>query len=384
VSTTPGQDPGLSPGQGDSLSRVRLPGVRYRPEERVRHVEHTVGGETRVVPVKETAWVPVPPRDWDTTVLAAVTALSVVLVLASVVWSTASIGALFSRATVPEAAYAAAFVFDAGWITFMAMEWLARYDRQRAKAPRRAGWACLGLAMGAVCVHGALEASLWVGVAGAAVSAIAKGVYSAVVAFHSRPLGERDQAWLRQREAELTTGLAVSQQQRLHDRMQARLDLLRPTAPQASAASAPRPVAVPEAAPAVAVERDSVRELSAVLSSLVGQVAELRGQAVAAPTVPPATVPVPPVPDSPPRVPPSAQGEEREPAERPKEKALRLVPGQPSVRDTIREALLEGVADTDTEALRERVAEVHGEVSGGTFRKSRLRAMEDVRKRAAS
>ncbi|HEX5566083.1 MAG TPA: hypothetical protein VFY14_03955 [Streptomyces sp.] len=51
-------------------------------------------------------------------------------------------------------------------------------------------------------------------------------------------------------------------------------------------------------------------------------------------------------------------------------------PGGPSVRDTILEALRAGVDEDDRDTLRARAEAVHGEVKDGTFRKSRLRAIE--------
>lgn len=50
--------------------------------------------------------------------------------------------------------------------------------------------------------------------------------------------------------------------------------------------------------------------------------------------------------------------------------------GQPSVRDTILTALREGVSEDDDETLSARVAEAHGEVKRGSYRKSRSRAIE--------
>lgn len=190
-----------------------------RTEKRTRLVPHTIDGQTRMV--TETYEVPAPPRDWDQIVLNAVTGCALLLVAVSVVWTTASVGDLLARTVVAVVAYSGAVVFDLAWIMCMAVEWLCRYDPERAEKPRNAGTAALVIAMGAVCTHGWLEDSLPVGIASAAVSALAKGMFTVVVAYHARPLDERTRGWLVQREGEIGAKLALSSRLRHLGRIEA-------------------------------------------------------------------------------------------------------------------------------------------------------------------
>lgn len=186
--------------------------------ERTDYVPHTIDGETRMVPV--TSKVPAPPRDWDQIVLNAVTGCALLALAVSVVWTTASVGDLLARTVVSVVAYGGAVLFDLAWIMCMGVEWLCRYDPARARKPRSAGNFALIVAMAAVCVHGWLEDSLPVGIASAAVSALAKGMFTVVVAHHARPLDERTRGWLTQREGEIGARLALSARQRHLDRME--------------------------------------------------------------------------------------------------------------------------------------------------------------------
>ncbi|MFG2722695.1 protein transporter Sec31 [Streptomyces sp. NPDC048416] len=182
---------------------------RTREVIRTRTVPHTIDGKTRLVEETYTVAIPTPPRDWDLVARRAATGGAIVLVTASVIWSTASIGDLLTRVTIPAAAYAAAGVFDLAWIICMAVEWLARHDPQRAKLPRAAGYVALAIAMAAVGVHGWLGGLLWIGVIGAAVSGIAKGVWSVVLGTYSTQLDPRTQQWVDAERAEAAGRLAL-------------------------------------------------------------------------------------------------------------------------------------------------------------------------------
>lgn len=183
--------------------------MKYRAQTATRTVPHTVNGRTRMITEEYMVQVPVPPRDWDRIVLGGVCLVAVLAVAASVVWSTASIGDLLSRAVVPAIAYLAAAVFDLAWITCMAAEWLARYDTRKAALPRRAGHVALGLAMAAVAVHGWLTGSIWVGLVGALVSALAKGMWMIAIHHNAKPLDHRTQMWVEQETAEAGAQLAM-------------------------------------------------------------------------------------------------------------------------------------------------------------------------------
>lgn len=190
--------------------------MKYRKEDRTREVPHTENGETVLIPDTYTVSIPVPPRDWDYIVLNAVTGGAIAFTTVSVVWSTVSAGALLDRAAPAWAAYPAALAFDAAWMTCQALEWLARYDPDRARAPRRFGYVALAIAMVVIYVHGATtpSAGLWVGLAGAAISLIAKGMWTLVLRHTAVPLPERTQKWLQVKRGQNGARLALAGQER--------------------------------------------------------------------------------------------------------------------------------------------------------------------------
>ncbi|MEV7470253.1 protein transporter Sec31 [Streptomyces kronopolitis] len=203
--------------------------MKYRAETRTREVPHTEDdGDPVLIPDDYTVHVPVPPRDWDHIVLNAVTGGAIILNAVSVVWSTVSGGALLSRAAPAWVAYPAAVPFEAGWMTCLALEWLARHDPERARVPRRAGYVALAIAMTVIYVHGATTpaAGLWVGAAGAVISAIAKGVWTLVLRHTAAPLPPRTQAWLKVKRGQGAARLALAAQRRELLRMDDQYDAL--------------------------------------------------------------------------------------------------------------------------------------------------------------
>ncbi|MFK0124904.1 protein transporter Sec31 [Streptomyces nigra] len=194
--------------------------MKTRPTEQL--VPHTVDGKTRMVPVKVDA--PAPPRDWDHLVLNGVTAIAAVVLTASVVWSTASIGDLLARAVIEPAAYGAAVVFDLAWIACMAVEWLARYDEDRAALPRRAGNLALVIAMLAIGAHGKIAGYWEIGIVGALVSGLAKGLWTVVLRHQTPPLDARTRAWIRGELADSGASLALIPVRRQLQRAQAQVD----------------------------------------------------------------------------------------------------------------------------------------------------------------
>lgn len=184
--------------------------MKYRIEDRTRLIPHTIDGITEMVPEQYTVHVPVPPRDWDRIILAAVTATTAAILAASVIWSTSSVGALLGRAVEPAIAYSAASVFDLVWIVCMAVEWLSRYNPAGAVLPRRAGHAALLVAMGAVCINGWLIGGIAPGIIGAAVSALAKTTWTIVMKHTAKPLDSLTQGWVDRQMSEAGGRLALS------------------------------------------------------------------------------------------------------------------------------------------------------------------------------
>lgn len=220
MNTGHGQQPGHPDTRQDTESGN--PYLRYRTETRTRLVPYSADGRnTELIEESYTVRVPIPPRDWDHIIRQALIVLTITLVAASVAWSTASIGALLALTAPAAVGYLAAVPFDAAWIGCMAAEWLARYDPQRAKAPRNAGHVALAIAMIAVFAHGYLTYGPWVGVIGASVSALAKGMWTMTMRTIARPLDHRTQQWIAQQENRHAATLATSAGKRNILRMEA-------------------------------------------------------------------------------------------------------------------------------------------------------------------
>ncbi|WP_052509099.1 hypothetical protein [Kitasatospora griseola] len=186
---------------------------RTRKVTRERLVPHTINGITKLVTENYTVDEPVPPRDWDLAVRNAVTAATVLTVAGSIAWSTDSIGSLLGRTVNPAIAYTAAAVFDLAWITCMALEWLARYDRRKASLPRKLGYVALIIAMLAVATNGWLaggKGAFFVGLIGAFVSAIAKGMWTMTMRTFGSTLDDRSQQWVEARFSDVQARLATA------------------------------------------------------------------------------------------------------------------------------------------------------------------------------
>ncbi|MFF4479469.1 protein transporter Sec31 [Streptomyces sp. NPDC001520] len=195
--------------------------MKTRTEPRTRQVPHTINGDTRMVDEHYDVTVPVPPRDWDHTVLTGVQAGAAAFVAASVAWTTANVGDLLAQTVAAGVAYPVAVGYDAPWVGCMALEWLARYDADRARAPRIAGHIALGIAMAAVIVHGFVTGAEAAGIVGAVISALAKGFWTLVMRHTARPLDSRTQQWLLQRRGEVGARLALSGELRQLARVEA-------------------------------------------------------------------------------------------------------------------------------------------------------------------
>ncbi|MFF7012241.1 protein transporter Sec31 [Streptomyces fimicarius] len=183
---------------------------RTRTVERSRLVPHTIDGTTHLVLDRYEEEIPLPPRDWDRIVLTGVTAAAAVIGVASIIWSTASIGSLLALVVpLALAAYAAALVFDLAWLSCMALEWLARYDQDRAVLPRRAGYIALGIAMGAVGTHGWISGEFAIGCVAATVSGLAKVLWTVVLRHHAKPLDAFTQQWVDAERAKAGGQLAM-------------------------------------------------------------------------------------------------------------------------------------------------------------------------------
>lgn len=174
-----------------------------------RLIPHTIDGITELVLEEQEVELPEPPRDWDSIVRTGVTVIACILVTVSLAWTTASIGDLLSMATISVVAYAAGVAFDLTWILCMGVEWLLRYEPERARPVVRAGTVALLISMGAVFAHGYLFGMWPVGAAGAAVSFLAKRAWSTAMRVHARPLDPRTAQWVAKRRAAVDGQLAM-------------------------------------------------------------------------------------------------------------------------------------------------------------------------------
>lgn len=225
--------------------------MKTRTIERTRLVPHTVDGITEMVLDRETVEVPLPPRDWDQIIRTAVTIGACILVTVALVWSTSAIGGLLAMSVVAVVAYAAAAAFDMSWIMCMAVEWLLRYDPQRAKAARTAGYWALAVSMAAVFAHGYVFDQMVIGLVGAAVSALAKGGWAIAMRVHARPLDSRTQQWVSKRRAAVDGQLAMIPIRRELQRGEALVEAEQRSlgVPEETGSADPEPSGTPEDAP---------------------------------------------------------------------------------------------------------------------------------------
>ncbi|MFF7870504.1 hypothetical protein ACFZCT_29095 [Streptomyces qaidamensis] len=135
----------------------------------------------------------------------------------------------------------------------MDVEWLLRYDPERAQIARRADRWAFAVSMGAVFAHGYLIADTWViGAVGAAVSALAKGGWSMAMRVHARPLDARTQQWVTARRAKVDGQLAMIPIRRELQRGQALVDAERRSlggTPEENGSEIPEASGTPETAP---------------------------------------------------------------------------------------------------------------------------------------
>lgn len=162
------------------------------------------GGKTHMVPQEIEV-----PRDWDAIALGAVRVTTSLAVAGAVTWSTVAIGGFLSAMAPVWTAYLVAGFFDLAWITCMALEWLSRYDRDRAKLPIRAGWVALAISVTLIALEGHKNGSLIVGVCGGAVSALAKGMWAVSMRHSAVEMDPVSQGWLDAERREINSRLAV-------------------------------------------------------------------------------------------------------------------------------------------------------------------------------
>jgi len=192
-----------------------------RTETRTRIISKTIDGTTHLVPEKYEVEVPTIPRDWDLIVLHALVTIAVLVGIGAVAWSTNALGALLSAAAFAPIAYGAAATFDLLWIGCSALEWLARFDPDKADKARSASALSLGTAMAALVTEGLVNGHPAVGFVGAFISFGAKRFWALVLSYYSHPLDELTQGWVSAERASLSARLALAAARRQFARSQA-------------------------------------------------------------------------------------------------------------------------------------------------------------------
>ncbi|MEU1372999.1 protein transporter Sec31 [Streptomyces triculaminicus] len=323
--------------------------MQYRTEIRTHPVEQTIDGIPETVNEEYEVQVPVLPMDMDHYVYKGVCIAAAVMVTASVTWSMASIGDLLARVVHPAAAYAGASVFDLAWIICMAAEWLARYDTERAALPRRRGRTMLAIAMGAVGLHGWITWSWAVGLIGALVPLVAKGMWTVALQQTSYPLDDLSQQWLNKQRSKIGAQLALATGRRQLARIGEQA-----VAQRAALVAAAQP-AVPSPPKPVEDSVDSrPKEATTTVVPALPTAADIAAQLHAlGVTGPRANVP------NAPTAPPSSDAAQHKQLELPDEDVVRRIapPGQ-SVRDTARTAVASGIRDKA--GVLRHVRSVHG------------------------
>lgn len=197
---------------------------RIRKRRTSRPVPHTVGGQTYMVEEPHETLQVVQPVDLDQVIRTVLTVITFVVVLGALTWSTVAIGGLLSSMAPPWVSFTVAVVFDLTWVACMAAEWLMRYDRSRARTPRRAGWAALAVSVAAITAHGTmLTGEPVIGSVGGVVSVLAKGLWMVNMLISARRLSPLDQQWYEKAASAADAQLALAVAERKLARTQSRV-----------------------------------------------------------------------------------------------------------------------------------------------------------------
>lgn len=175
-----------------------------------RTITDTVHGIPVAYDIPDTA--PRLPLNLDATLRRTLFTLAIAMTLAAIIWGTVAIGSMLALLAPPWAAYLVAGVFDAGWAACLIAEWILRNDSKRAALPQKAGVAMLAVSMAAIVIHGSLAGDWgWaVGIIGALVSAAAKGVWAIGMHTIRIKLDPKYEAYLRARQQQAGTEMALA------------------------------------------------------------------------------------------------------------------------------------------------------------------------------
>lgn len=251
----------------------RIPGVRYRKVRRTAWEPVTFNGETKMVKREWTEEVPRLPLNLDVLYVRAAVGVAVFLTCVAVIWSTMAIGRQLGHLVPehPKVGYLGAAAFELPWVTCLAVAWVLRNQPDRARPVNIAGWIGLGIVVSAIVLDGYRVEAVEVGVLGAFVSVVAKGLWWVVIGLFRVQLDEDRAGWLNAVRQDLAVErVMLAEQQRMSAAetylahfgvgpVASARPTLAPPAPVLSAPdpqppsvpvpSAPSPVTVPAASP---------------------------------------------------------------------------------------------------------------------------------------
>ncbi|MFD7507869.1 hypothetical protein ACFV5N_00775 [Streptomyces sp. NPDC059853] len=335
-------EPGQTPAQ-PGTAPAENPYLRYRTERREWQVPYSADGvHFEMVNAREDVRVPIPPRDWDLIVLRLITAAVYVMLAVTLIWSVASIGGLLSGLTWTPIAYSVAVGYDLSWMVCLGLEWLARYDERKRRAPFWAGNVFLVVSFAGVIVHGLSKVnSAWIATLGALICVISKALWMLLMHHTAMPLSAENRQWMRGRSGRIGARLAMASHIRTMARMEAkeRALMLALGAPgqlpgmQSGQADSPIPTAGQAPAAPVLTSADTRPDTAPALSGPV-------------PPVPAPQVPQPPaVPSTPPQPtqPPANDEQDQE------QKRYEVVPiERGNLTAALRKLLAAGITDPTT------------------------------------
>lgn len=188
--------------------------MKLRQVTSSRSVTQTIDGEDVTYDEPYTEMIPKIPFNLDAALRKALFAVAVLMTAGAIVWGTVAIGSMLALLAPQWAAYLVAGCFDLAWAACLAAEYINRYDAEKAKLPRDAGIAALALSMGAIMWHGNIEGALVVGIVGAAVSLVSKGVWFIAMQAVTVKLDKPHQMLLRKRQQDAGLKLALAQSRR--------------------------------------------------------------------------------------------------------------------------------------------------------------------------
>ncbi|WP_371634518.1 hypothetical protein OG693_39915 [Streptomyces sp. NBC_01259] len=195
--------------------------MKFRTTKERYTEDYTREGKTVSVPKTRDLPVPVMPRNWDRVGVRVAVVLVVALTLASITWSTWSIGELFKGGP----GYIAAGVFDLAWGVCLLLTYLGRFDADKRTFSDRLGWWLLVATMGLIFWHGMNAGSVGMAVGGAAVSLFAKVLWLGVMKHVHRDLSPEDAAWVKATVSEANAKMAVADARRMAAQIEQRATL---------------------------------------------------------------------------------------------------------------------------------------------------------------